>query len=348
MTWHRMVKAGALAGAPIVVALHGVREGVRGIATAAPVAVAGEVTGTVTLLGASNQVRDAVVYLEPINDEARVVAAPRPAPAAARPTVALAPRDSTRLLWGAVRELGAVTRDLRDRVAELRSGGPVRTAAAPPRTPSLAVIDSAARGDVAAAAPLLPPPDPAAEATRRAAAQAAAQATAAAATREEILMRQKTFLPHVRVIPAGGTVAWPNRDPFSHNVFSNTPGGTFDLGLYPRGESRGAAFRRPGIYPVFCNIHPRMSAYVVAVPAPYYAQPGAGGRFTIAGVPPGRYRLRAWHERAGTTPARVVTVAGGGGSASGLDVTLDAREFRPQPHANKFGQPYARTARDEY
>jgi hypothetical protein len=159
-------------------------------------------------------------------------------------------------------------------------------------------------------------------------------------------MRQKTFLPHVRVVPAGGTVAWPNRDPFSHNVFSNTPGGTFDLGLYPRGESRDAAFRRAGVYAVFCNIHPRMSAYVVAVPGPHYAQPAADGRFTIAGVPPGRYRLRAWHERAQAPAARVVTVAERG--ASGLDVTLDARQFRPQPHANKFGQPYARVVRDEY
>jgi hypothetical protein len=27
---------------------------------------------------------------------------------------------------------------------------------------------------------------------------------------------------------------------------------------------------------------------------------------------------------------------------------LDAREYRAAAHANKFGQPYARVARDEY
>jgi len=292
----------------------------------------------VTLAG-GGQVQDAVVYLEPLDEPRPAPARPAPvvrAPAAA-PVVA-APRDSVRLLWGAVRELSTVARDLRDRIAALRAGEPTRVDAAAPRTPTLAALDSAARGDVARAEPLrveepapvpAPPPRPRPEPLAT-----------------EIVMRQKTFLPHVRVVGTGGTVAWPNRDPFSHNVFSNTPGGTFDLGLYPRGESRGAAFRRPGVYEVFCNIHPRMSAYVVAVPSPHHARPDANGRFTLTGVPAGRYRLRVWHERARTPHAQELAVTERG--TPRVAVTLDAREYRPQPHANKFGQPYARVARDEY
>jgi hypothetical protein len=89
-----------------------------------------------------------------------------------------------------------------------------------------------------------------------------------------------------------------------------------------------------------------MSAYVVAVPSPYHARPGAGGRFSLGEVPAGRYRLRVWHERARAPFAQEIAVGERG--APRVVAALDAREYRPQAHPNKFGQPYARTARDEY
>ena len=61
-----------------------------------------------------------------------------------------------------------------------------------------------------------------------------------------IAMTGREFVPHVRVVLAGGTVAFPNQDPFSHNVFSNAEAGPFDLGLYRRGASRAATFPRAG------------------------------------------------------------------------------------------------------
>src|SRR5437763_2156926 len=36
-----------------------------------------------------------------------------------------------------------------------------------------------------------------------------------------IAMTGREFVPHVRVVLAGGSVSFPNQDPFSHNVFSN-------------------------------------------------------------------------------------------------------------------------------
>jgi hypothetical protein len=100
------------------------------------------------------------------------------------------------------------------------------------------------------------------------------------------------------------------------------------------------------VYEVFCNIHPRMSAYVVAVPSPHHARPDAAGRFTLAGVPAGRYRVRVWHERARAPFAQEITVGERG--APRVVAALDAREYRAQAHPNKFGQPYARVTRDEY
>jgi len=53
-------------------------------------------------------------------------------------------------------------------------------------------------------------------------------------------------------------------------------------------------FDTPGLSRIFCNIHPQMTAYVMAVETPYFAVSDASGRFVIRGVPAGSYRYHAW------------------------------------------------------
>jgi plastocyanin len=166
----------------------------------------------------------------------------------------------------------------------------------------------------------------------------AAQRRPAPPMRAEIGMESKRFIPRIRVVPVGSTVEFPNLDPFRHNVFSNIGPGGFDLGLYGRGERRGARFERPGVQPIFCNIHSRMVAYVVAVATPHFAQATPDGRFHLADVQPGRYTLRSWHERGGETTREIEVTASG---LADVEVTLDARGYQPVPHKNKFGQAYA-------
>jgi plastocyanin len=173
----------------------------------------------------------------------------------------------------------------------------------------------------------------------------AAQRRTVAATRTEIGMESKRFIPRIRVVAVGSTVDFPNLDPFRHNVFSNAGPTEFDLGLYGRGERRGARFDRAGVQPIFCNIHSRMIAYVIAVPTPHFAQAAPDGRFHLADVQPGRYTLRSWHERGGET-AREVDVPASG--LDGVELVLDARGYRPVQHKNKFGQEYTATGRDRY
>ena len=160
-----------------------------------------------------------------------------------------------------------------------------------------------------------------------------------------IAMEGRRFRPMVRVVAPGGAVPFPNDDPFRHNVFSNAGPAAFDLGLYGRGDTRQATFARAGVYPIFCNIHARMVAYVVAVPSRWHAQAGADGAFELGDVPPGRWRLHLWHDRGGerTLPITVLP-----GPTTLGDVALDARAWRPAPHRNKFGQPYPPEAHDRY
>lgn|SRR5690348_4934599 len=161
-----------------------------------------------------------------------------------------------------------------------------------------------------------------------------------------IAMRGREFLPHVTIVLAGGSVAFPNQDPFSHNVFSNVDLGPFDLGLYRRGATRSATFARPGVYPIYCNIHSMMVSFVVAVPSPWATQPDASGHYTLRGVPPGRYVVHAWHEHGAREVTRDIVVPESG--LESLDLTVDARTYVEGPHLNKFGRPYALIRDDRY
>jgi plastocyanin len=157
-----------------------------------------------------------------------------------------------------------------------------------------------------------------------------------------LLQKNKNFEPHLLVIRVGSVVAFPNRDPFFHNVFSLFEGKRFDLGLYEAGSTRDVHFDKPGISYIFCNIHPEMSAVVVVLDTPYYGISDQRGQILIPDVPPGRYTRRVWYE--GALPenlkelAREVTISE---STSTLGVLRLPEPSLPQSHKNLYGQDYA-------
>ena len=121
-----------------------------------------------------------------------------------------------------------------------------------------------------------------------------------------VYQRNMEFVPRVLVAPVGATVELPNNDRVFHNVFSFTNGKPFDLGLYPTGASKRITLDRPAVNRLYCNIHPHMAAYIVAVDTPYYAATDRAGRFTIPDVPSGRYAYHAWRSGADAINATVV------------------------------------------
>lgn len=116
----------------------------------------------------------------------------------------------------------------------------------------------------------------------------------------EILNQQGArFDPDLLVVPVGSTVEFPNSDPIFHNVFSLSKAQPFDLGYYPRGQSRTVKVNSPGIIQVYCHIHANMYAAIVVTGSPWFQKPAADGSFTFSDVPAGHYRLTAWHKIAG-------------------------------------------------
>jgi plastocyanin len=106
--------------------------------------------------------------------------------------------------------------------------------------------------------------------------------------------RNLTFSPHVLAVRVGTRVKLPNNDLVFHNVFSFYDGKKFNLGFYPVGMVKTVLFDKPGLSRIFCNIHPQMAAYVLAVDTPFYAVTDAHGHFVIHGLPPGTYTYHAW------------------------------------------------------
>jgi plastocyanin len=158
----------------------------------------------------------------------------------------------------------------------------------------------------------------------------------------EITTSNKSFSPHVLVVPVGSTVSFPNHDPFNHNVFSLSDEQPFDLGLYGRGKTRSVRFNRAGIIRVYCNVHAQMSALVVVRDNPHFTQPEGDGSFVLPQVSPGSHVLHAWHERAQEFSEPLEVPAGGLPSVA---LQLDARGYRFKPHLNKYGQPYPQEGR---
>jgi len=162
-----------------------------------------------------------------------------------------------------------------------------------------------------------------------------------------LTQKNKSFEPHVLVIPVGSVVEFPNRDPFFHNVFSLFEGKRFDLGLYEAGSTREVTFSKPGISYIFCNIHAEMSAVVIALDTPFYGISNQRGEVVIPNVPLGRYTLRVWYEDALpetlNTMTREIMVSE---STSTLGVLRIVAARLPHSHKNKYGRDYDPPAPD--
>jgi len=169
------------------------------------------------------------------------------------------------------------------------------------------------------------------------------------ATQARLVQKNKRFLPHVVAVMAGTEIEFPNQDPFFHDVFSIYRGKPFDLGLYESGTSRKVRFSQPGVSYIFCNIHPQMSAAVIALPTPYFAISAIDGSFQISHVPPGHYKLELWYELASESELAPLV--------RDLEVT-DANNVIPaitihssdvsKEHLNKYGQTYSTEKPESY
>jgi len=120
--------------------------------------------------------------------------------------------------------------------------------------------------------------------------------TAPAGTTAQVAQQDRQFVPQITVVQAGTAVTFPNLDTVRHHVYSFSPTKTFEVKLYAGTPATPIVFDKPGTAVLGCNIHDRMSAWVVVVDTPYFARTDAAGRARLE-IPDGEHRLRVWHAR---------------------------------------------------
>jgi len=81
------------------------------------------------------------------------------------------------------------------------------------------------------------------------------------ATNAEVKIDNFSFGPAALTVAAGTTVTWINRDDIPHTVVSDDK--VFKSKVLDTDEKFSFTFSKPGNYPYFCSIHPKMTGKVV-------------------------------------------------------------------------------------
>lgn len=133
------------------------------------------------------------------------------------------------------------------------------------------------------------------------------------------------YLPYIAAAQTGQRVLVKNSDPILHNVHTTpkVPGNK----EVNRAQLAGApdltfVFDKPEEFIRFkCDVHPWMFTYVSVFDHPYFAVSDKDGKFKIADVPPGKYKLVAHHRRAGKVEQEIEVKDG----AVTANLTLEAK-----------------------
>ena len=102
-----------------------------------------------------------------------------------------------------------------------------------------------------------------------------------------------TFTPPVLFVRTGHPTEFRNNDDVLHNVRVRevaTKEGVFNVAIITGGNYLHT-FEREGFYDVGCDIHPGMSAQIIASASPYATQADAEGNFYFEDVEPGSYSV---------------------------------------------------------
>lgn len=142
---------------------------------------------------------------------------------------------------------------------------------------------------------------------------------AAPASPPRVVLSQKDyqFAQSLLIVQRGTTVEFPNNDNDYHNIFSLSRAKRFDVGRYKKSEAPApvVTFDTAGFVRLQCEIHDHMKAFVLVVNSPWCAVTDAAGKFTLSGLPPGSYTLRAqldektqWSMPVTITPGKTASV----------------------------------------
>ncbi len=155
-----------------------------------------------------------------------------------------------------------------------------------------------------------------------------------------------TFVPHVQTLTVGSDLDVGNDDGTLHNVHALTGGRTvFNLGMAVKGLRIKRKMAQPGVVKIRCDSgHSWMRAWLIVVPHELHATSDLDGGFQIEGVPPGTWKVTAWHEKLGQLQGTVTVTAGAGAT---LALTFPASSLEAPMGGESIAAVDARIAKLE-
>jgi len=128
----------------------------------------------------------------------------------------------------------------------------------------------------------------------------------------EITQQGCMYAPHVLGVMAGQPVKILNPDGTLHNVHAMPKlNDEFNLAMPKfRKETTKTFNKAEFMFPMKCDVHPWMGAWIAVMDHPYFSTTAKDGKFSIENLPPGEYEVEAWHEKLGPQRTKVVLAEG--------------------------------------
>jgi plastocyanin len=130
------------------------------------------------------------------------------------------------------------------------------------------------------------------------------------------------FTPRILLAPVGEKVTIGNSDPICHDVKSNCVANPTFNELVAASGALTRTFANAEFVRLGCAMHPFMGGTIVVMEHPWYAVTSASGAFTLPDIPPGTYKVMAWHETLGRALKWGTTVTIEPGAHASLDITF--------------------------
>ncbi len=121
------------------------------------------------------------------------------------------------------------------------------------------------------------------------------------------------YSPHVFGVMVGQPLKILNSDGILHNIHPHPKiNRAFNIAMPKTLKETQRTFKKveEDLFPIKCDVHPWMQAFMCVMPHPFYSVTQKDGKYTISGLPPGTYEIEAWHEKMGTRTASVTVAEG--------------------------------------
>ncbi|MFI5097979.1 MAG: carboxypeptidase regulatory-like domain-containing protein [Candidatus Acidiferrales bacterium] len=115
------------------------------------------------------------------------------------------------------------------------------------------------------------------------------------------------YIPHLLAFQVNQELKINNEDQTVHNVHPQPKRNReWNKSQPPGAPPIRENYDQAEFIPVKCNVHPWMHGTFAVMPNSHYAVTGAGGSFSLANLPPGKYTITAWHESYGEQSQDVI------------------------------------------